>query len=122
MEPEQTSLSLEEGLNILRRRAPWILLCFVLVTGVAYAYSKRQTKKYTATAAIAFSTNSLSQQIAGLSPTISSNPVTEQDSNLELVRLGDMVTETAHLLGHGLTPEQVGESVSVGVKGETDVI
>jgi polysaccharide biosynthesis transport protein len=119
---EHTNLSLEQAIRLVKRRFPWIFICLVLVGGAAFAYSKHQTKKYTATASISFNNNTLSQQIAGLSSTISSNPVTEQDNNLELVRLGDMAAKTASLLGHGLTAAKVGESVSVGVKGETDVI
>jgi succinoglycan biosynthesis transport protein ExoP len=122
MEPEQTNLSFEQILSILRRRALWILLCFVLVAGAAFAYSKSEPKKYSATAAVAFTSNPLSRQIAGLSPTNSSNAVSQQDSNLELVRVGDMAVKTASLLGHGLTADKVSESVSVSVKGETDVV
>ena len=40
-------------MGFLRRRAPWIVLCLLLVAGVAYGYSKHQTKKYTATASLA---------------------------------------------------------------------
>ena len=122
MEPEQTNLSFDQVLGILWRRAPWILLCFVLVAGAAFVYSKREPKKYTATAAVVFSSNPLSRQIAGLSPTTSSNAVAQQDSNLELVRVGDTAVKTAGLLGHGLTAEKVSGSVSVSVKGETNVI
>src|ERR1700749_2916332 len=106
MEPEQTNLSIEQAWFIVLRRAPWILLCIVVFAGVAYGYSKQQTKKYSARAAVAFSNNSLSQQIAGLSPTASNNPVAQQDSNLELVRLGDMAAKTAALLGKGLTAQK----------------
>src|ERR1700733_11441994 len=118
MDSEQTSLSFEQLLGILRRRASWILLCVVLVAGAAYGFSKRETKKYTATAALTFSNNSLSQQIAGLSPAGSSNdPLAQQDSNLELVRVGDMAAKTASLLGHGLTAEGAGPSVGGGAPG-----
>ena len=66
MDTEQTNLSLEQVLGVLRRRAPWILLCFVLVAGAAYGFSKHQTKKYTATASLVFNNNQLGQQVAGL--------------------------------------------------------
>jgi capsular exopolysaccharide synthesis family protein len=123
MDPEQANVSFEQVLGVLRRRIVWILLCFVVASGVAFAYSHRKPKEYTATAAVAFSTDPLSQQIAGLSsPTGTGSVVSQQDSNLELVRLGDMAAKTATLLGHGLTDAKVAESVSVGAKGETDVI
>src|SRR2546430_646027 len=63
MDADQTNLSLEQALGILRRRAPWILLCLVLVAGGAYAFSKQQTKKYTATAPLLFN-----RQLAALPP------------------------------------------------------
>ena len=36
MEHEQAGLSIEQTVNVLRRRGLWILLCVVLVTGLAY--------------------------------------------------------------------------------------
>jgi capsular exopolysaccharide synthesis family protein len=123
MDSEQTSQSIEQILGVLGRRALWILLCFVLVAGVAYGYSKHKTKKYTAIAAVAFNSNPLSQQIAGLAPTSnSSNPVAQQDSDLELVRVGNMAASTASLLGHGLTAEKVSASVSVSARGESSIV
>ncbi len=66
MDTEQTNLSLQQALGVLRRRAPWILLCVVVVTGAAYGFSKRQTPKYTATASLVFNSNELNQEVAGL--------------------------------------------------------
>jgi len=50
MDSEQTSLSAEQMLGIIRRRALWILLCLILVAGAAYGYAKHKPKKYTAAA------------------------------------------------------------------------
>jgi capsular exopolysaccharide synthesis family protein len=123
MNSEQTSPSAEQLLDILRRRAPWILLCFVLVAGVAYGFSKRETKKYTATAALTFNNNQLDQQIAGLSASNSnSNPLVQQDSDIELVRVGNMAAKTARLLGHGLTYEKVDATLSISGKGESSLV
>src|SRR5580704_6051042 len=96
MDPDHTSLSIEQTFGILRRRAPWVLLCLIVISGVAYGWSKRETKKYTATAALSFSSSVLSQEIAGLS-TNSSSALAQEDSNLELVKLGDMAAKTARL-------------------------
>jgi polysaccharide biosynthesis transport protein len=120
IESEQTSPDLGQLLAVLRRRGLWILLCVVVVSGVAYGYSKHKVKQYSATAALAFSDNQLDQQIAGL-PTTTSN-LAQQDSNLELVRLGDMAAKTASLLGHGLTAESVVESLSIGGRGESSIV
>jgi polysaccharide biosynthesis transport protein len=116
------ALNLEQFLGVLRRRAPWIVLCFVLVTGATYGFSKHETKKYTATASVTFNHNSLSQQIAGLSAGSSSSALAQQESDLELVRGGDTAAKTASLLGHGLTAEQVAGSLSVGAQGESSVV
>jgi capsular exopolysaccharide synthesis family protein len=113
--------NLERMLGVLRRRAPWIVICLVLAAGAAFAYSKHQAKKYTATASVVFGDNPLNQQIAGLSSS-GSNPTVQQASNLELVRLGNMAAKTASLLGDGLTEEKVGESVSVGEQGESNLV
>ena len=96
----------------------------VLVAGAAYAYSKHETKKYTATASLSFSDNSLSAQIAGLSASSSSGSslLAQQASNVELVRLGDMAAKTAALLGHGLTERKVASSLSVAGQGESGVV
>jgi polysaccharide biosynthesis transport protein len=117
---EQTNQSLE---RIVRRRAPWILLCALILAGVAYGYSKHETKKYTATAALVFNNSPLDQQIAGLSGNVSAiNGLAQQNSNRELVRLGDMAANTARLLGHGLTEEKVSASLSVNAQGETSIV
>jgi succinoglycan biosynthesis transport protein ExoP len=121
MESEQTGLSVEQIFGVLRRRAPWILLCFVLVAGAAYGYSKHKVKKYTATASLAFNNNQLDQQIAGLSTDNSSDPLVQQNSNLELVRGGNVSAKTASLLGRGLTDAAVSAGVSVSGKGESSV-
>ncbi len=123
MDAEQTNLSIERVLGVLRRRAPWTLLCFLLVAGAAYGFSKSETKKYTATASLSFGNNSLTQQIAGLSTNSSSSvAVAQQASNIELVRLGDMAARTATVLGRGLTTEKVARSVSVAGRGETSIV
>jgi succinoglycan biosynthesis transport protein ExoP len=115
------TLNLRQALGILRRRLPLIVLCIVVIAGAAYGFSKHETKKYTATASLAFSYNPLSQQIAGLQAN-SGNLIAQQASNLELVRLGDMAAKTATLLGHGLTAEKVGTSLSISGQGESSVV
>jgi capsular exopolysaccharide synthesis family protein len=123
IDPERTGLGVEQFLRVLRRGVPWILMCFVLVAGVAYGISKQKTKEYTATAAILFNYNPLSQQIAGLSSGgDSSSLLAQQDSNLELVKLGDTAAKTASRLGHGLTEEEVAGSLSISGRTESSVI
>lgn len=122
METDQANLGFEQVLSTLRRRMPWILLCFVLVAGAAYAFSKHQTKKYTATASLVFSNNQLSQQIAGLPVASSNNQLALQNTNLKLVQLGDMAEKTADVLGQGLTKEKVSADLSVSAQGESNIV
>ena len=123
MDTEQTTtLGLEQVLGILKRRAPWILLCFVLAGGAAYGYSKHQTKKYTATASLVFNNNQQAQQVAGLQAVSSNNQLAQQNTNLKLVQLGDMAEKTAGLLGQGLTKEKVKEDLSVSAQGESNIV
>jgi polysaccharide biosynthesis transport protein len=122
MDTEQTNLSLEQVLGILRRRAGWIALCFVLVAAAAYGFSKHQTKKYTATASLVFNNNQLGQQVAGLPAVVSGNQQAQQNTNLKLVQLGDMAAKTAGLLGQGLTKEKVSAELSVSAQGESNIV
>jgi succinoglycan biosynthesis transport protein ExoP len=120
MDADEAGLSTRQFLRILRRRTPLILLCFVLFAGAAYGFYKHKTKKYTAVAAVAFETNPLDQQIAGLSVTGgASDLVAQQEINRELVSIGDVAAKTASMLGHGLTDEQVRESLVISAQGET---
>jgi succinoglycan biosynthesis transport protein ExoP len=121
---DSETLNLEHALGVLRRRAWLIALCVVLAGAAAYGFSKRETRKYTATAAVVFSENSLSQQIAGLSVN-SNNSATlqaQQASDLELVKRGDTAEKTAHLIGHGLTAENVAGSLNIAAQGESGIV
>ena len=122
MDAEQTSLGLEQVLGVLRRRAGWILLCFVLVAAAAYGFSKHQTKRYTATASLVFNNNQQAQQVAGLPVAGSSSQQAQQNTNLKLVQLGDMGAKTASLLGQGLTKEKVSGDLSVSAQGESNIV
>ena len=99
MDVEQTNLSFDQVLGVIKRRWPVIVLCFVLVAGTAFAFSKHQAKLYTATASLVFSDNQLSQQVAGLQPVGTNNQVAEQNTNVKLVELGDMAAKTAKRSG-----------------------
>ncbi len=122
MDSEQANLSIEQVLGVLRRRAPWILLCCLLVAGAAFGFSRHQTKKYTATASLVFNNNQLGQQVAGLPVANSNNQQAQQSTNVKLVQLGDMAAKTASLLGQGLTKEKVSTDLSVSAQGESNIV
>jgi polysaccharide biosynthesis transport protein len=115
-------LNFSQALGVVRRRAPLIVLCVVVVAGAAFGFSKQQVKKYTATASLVFSNNQLSQQVAGLQAVSSGNQLPQQQTNLKLVQLGDMAAKTARLLGSGLTAEKVRDSLNVSGQGESSVV
>lgn len=120
-QPAAEALDLPQALDAIRRRGPVVLACVLLAALAAYVLAKRETRKYTATAALSFSYNPLSQQIAGL-PGSGNDVQAQQESNLELVKLGDMAAKTAAALGKGLTAERVANAVSVSGKGESSVV
>jgi tyrosine-protein kinase len=122
MDTKQTNQSLERILSVLRRRAPWILVFFVLVAGSAYGVSKHQTKRYTATASLVFNNNQQGQQLAGLPATSSSSQQAQQNTNLKLVEIGDMAEKTASRLGQGLTEERVSKDVSASAQAESNIV
>jgi succinoglycan biosynthesis transport protein ExoP len=122
MDSEQANLSIEQVLGVLRRRASWILLCFVLVTIAAFGFSRHEPKKYTATASLVFNNNQLGQQVAGLPVASSNNQQAQQNTNLKLVELGDMAEKTASQLGQGLTKEKVTADLSVSAQGESNIV
>ncbi len=124
MQQAPDTLNLEQVLDILRRRAPVIGLCVLLIGAVAFGIATREAKKYTATASLAFESSSLNQQIVGLSSNVSSTAglLAQHANQLELVRRGDMAQKTAQALGHGSTPEKVASSLSIDQQGESGVI
>lgn len=107
-------------LDVIRRRGLWAVLCVILAAGAAFAVSKHQTKKYTATASLLFNSNQLAQQIAGLS--ISVTGPAEQNNNVKLVAVGNVAAKTAQRIGRGLTAQKVGDSLGIAQQGETNII
>ncbi len=124
MRQEPEAPNLERTLGILRRRGLLIVMSVVVVAGAAFGFSKHQTKKYTATASLAFNANPLSQQIAGLpgSSFSSSDLLAQEASNVELAKSGDAAGNTADVLGHGLTEEKIFGSLSIEGVGESSVV
>jgi succinoglycan biosynthesis transport protein ExoP len=106
----------------VRRRSLWILLCLIVAAGVAYGYSKQQTKRYTATASLVFNNDQLAQQVAGLPTVASGSQQAQQNTNLKLVQLGDMAERTASALGQGLTKENVSADLSVTAQAESNIV
>jgi tyrosine-protein kinase len=122
MDSEQTSLSIEQVLGVLRRRLLLIVFCVIVVAGVAFALSKHQTKQYTATATLVFNNNQTNQQAAGLQAVNLNNQQAMQNTNVKLVQLGDMAARTARHLGQGLSDVTVRNNLSVSAQGESNIV
>src|ERR1035437_10388468 len=124
MNTSESDQSFQRALVVLRRRAPWLLLCFIVATGAAFGLSKLQTKKYTATAQLLFSNNQLATEVAGLPAIYSSgsNSQSVQDTNVALVQIGDMAAKTSDQLRHGLSSQSVEAALTVSAQGDTNLV
>lgn len=112
-EHNQTTFGVEDALRMLRRRGFIILLCAVLAGAAAYAFSKQQTKDYTATADLLFTDPNSAQQASGLPVTAPSDPQGQRATNLALVQLDHEVAQrTASALHAGLTGKQVAAAIT----------
>jgi capsular exopolysaccharide synthesis family protein len=123
MDSERTNLSLERVMGVLRRRGPWVVACLLLVAGTAYGFSRHQTKQYTATALLVFSSNQPSQQVAGLqAPASNETQQARENTNVKLVQVGDLAARTAGQLGQGLTKNKVKDDVDVRGQSESNFV
>jgi capsular exopolysaccharide synthesis family protein len=122
MEPRDADLTLQRTLLVLRRRAHWIVLCFVLATAIAFGLSKLQTKKYTATASLNFNETSQAAELLGLANQSSASQQSIQDTNVLLLEVGDVAAKTARQIGHGLTPGGVANALGISPQGDTSVV
>lgn len=120
MRQDPDELNISRVLSFLRRRGLWVVLCLALAIAAAVAYSKEQTKKYTATSSLSFNNSSLGQALAGV-PASSSSLATQQASELELLHLGNLAGKTAAALGHGLSAQDISSSISISGQPETTV-
>ncbi len=118
----ETGLNLEQVLAILRRRAPLIVFCSLIVGAAAFVFSEQQPKQYTASASLVFNNNAISQELAGLPTTASTDAATQQQTNLSLLKLGPAAAQTAGQIGAGLTARSVLGSLQVSAEGESNVV
>jgi polysaccharide biosynthesis transport protein len=115
-------LSFENTLRVLRRRAVLVVVALVVVTVAAFAFSKHQTKQYTATASVLFTNSQVSQQVAGLQAVSTSDPQAQQDTNVKLLQLGTVAASTARTVGHGLTSQDIRNSVAISGESDTNLV
>lgn len=116
------TLGLEQALAILRRRAPLIALCFLLVAGASFFFSTQQRRQYTAKSSLVFNNANISQQVAGLQVTATTEPKAQQDTNVKLLEVGPTAAQTARRVGPALSAKAVREAVAINPEGESNVV
>jgi tyrosine-protein kinase len=120
---EQTGVGFEQVLAVLRRRALVVALCALALGGAAYGLSRRQAKRYTATASLVFDNSQQNLQAAGLQVVGSGgSQLPQQQTDLKLAQLGDMAAKTAQQLGRGLTADGVRKDLKVSQEGESNIV
>jgi polysaccharide biosynthesis transport protein len=115
--------ALREFFRVLRRRRLVVIICLVLVPAVALAWSLTQEKEYESTAALLFRTAALDQSLPGSSLLSNSeDPTRAAETNVNLVSLGKISERTANAVDvPGVTAPYVADSVSVSLKGESEI-
>ncbi len=114
---------IEHALRVLRRRWWVIAVCFLLTTVAAFALSKAQTKRYTATSSLLFSDSNVAAEASGVTPSAPSNAAGQFETNIALVLLGDAVPQrTAAKIGGGITAAQVKSAVTASPVAASGVV
>jgi capsular exopolysaccharide synthesis family protein len=108
-------------LIVIARRRLWIILPCIFIGGLgAFAEAKSQTPKYSATAALLFQQNTLSQQLFGYSGSPVIDPTTLNATNLSLVTQPAVALATARALG--VSQGRVSGEVSASAVGSSNVV
>lgn len=87
------------ALRVLRERWPVIVLCAVVAAGAAFVYVEHKPNVYSATASLQFTTNSLSNQVAGVGGGGSIDPEGEKNTNVQLVTTTPVAEKVVEQLG-----------------------
>ncbi len=107
--------------RILRRRSWAIISCIVIVAGAAFGLSRLQQTKYAATSALYFATNNLdSTYLGGTVLPPSADPTREAATNLSLVELPSVATQTATALR--VPRSRVAADISAASAGHSDIV
>ncbi|MGI8801054.1 MAG: polysaccharide biosynthesis tyrosine autokinase [Solirubrobacteraceae bacterium] len=112
----------DHALRVLRSRGPLILLCTLLATLLALAFSLRQQKVYSASAGLLFRDAQLDQKLFGtttLPPSI--DPSREAATNVNLLGLEAVAQRTATALGK-ITAGGVAGRISVSPEGQSNIV
>jgi len=124
MNTTDSDQSFQRTLAILRRRWHWLVLCFVIATGAAYALTTTQAKQYTAHATVNFGGSQVSSLLSGVSSAGSSGAGSSaMDTNVLLFQDGgDAAEKTAQQIGHGVKPSTVAGALKIAAIGDTTAV
>jgi capsular exopolysaccharide synthesis family protein len=117
-----SSINVERALRVLRRRGPIVLLCVLIAGGSAFAFAKHQHKRYTASASLLFTDNQLGAVASGLNPVAQPLNQSQQDTNVQLVQIGDVAAKTAAQLGPGWTARKVHGAITASPNSDTNIV
>ncbi|MGH2940669.1 MAG: polysaccharide biosynthesis tyrosine autokinase [Solirubrobacterales bacterium] len=115
--------ALREFARVLKRRRLVVIICLLLVPAAALVWSLSQEKEYESTSALLFRTAALDQSLPGSSLLSNSeDPTRAAETNVNLVSLGKISERTANAVDEpGVTAAYVADSVSVSLKGESEI-
>lgn len=107
---------------LVRRRWLAVVVCALAAPAVAFAISKHEEKRYTATANLLFRDPGLDQKLFGTTVfQPSTDPSREQATNIALVSLQGVAIRTSRALGGTLSPGQVQAAIQVTPSGQANL-
>ncbi len=107
---------------MLRRRAPIVVVCAAIAAISAFAFARHETKQYTATSSVLFSQNPVGLLASGLGGATNPPSQSQQDTQVQLVGLGDVAAKTAKQLGPAWTAGRVKGAISISPNSDTSIV
>ncbi len=109
-------------IGILRRR--WLVAVSVLIVCVAVAviHQKRAAKTYAATASVAFQSGTLSDAALQVSPSSSSEPQREANTEVLIAHSPEVAQAVRHQLGTGISTEKLLNDVQVEAAANANIL
>jgi succinoglycan biosynthesis transport protein ExoP len=114
---------LREQFRVLRERKWLIVICAILTTAAALAYSLTTDKEYQATTKLLLQpSDDLGTSVVGLPPSASVDPVRSAATDLALVRQPDLAARVIARKNLDETPSQLLANVSATAEGNSNLL
>ena len=110
-------------LRAIARRWKLVLACALIVPGVAYAITRTQTEKYSASASLLFRESDLGQTLFGrefFAPTL--DAARQGQTNMELVSLPVISGRTAETLNDDLSGRDIEDRIEIDAASDADLV